>query len=56
MKAGFVGWVSASIFLFAVFYGTGKLLLSDFYWGFGLMAVAVVALLVLLRIIRRVFA
>jgi len=56
IKAGFVGWVSASTFLFAVFYGTGKLLLSDFHWGYGLMAVAVVSLLAMLRIIRRVFA
>ena len=56
MRAGFVGWVSSSVFLFTVFYGTGKLLLSDLRWGLGLIAVALASLLLMLRIVRRVFA
>jgi Na+/proline symporter len=56
LRACFIGWVSASVFLFAAFYGAGKLLLLEFGWGMFWVAVSIAALLVSLKAIRRVFA
>ncbi len=56
LRSSFIAWVSASVFLFAVFFGTGKLLLLDLAWGLGLMSLALISLIVLLREIRQIFA
>ncbi len=56
IRASFIGWASASVLLLSVFFGTGKLLLLDFFWGGILMAISAAALIVLLTVIRRVFA
>jgi hypothetical protein len=56
LRSSFVAWVSASVFLFAVFFGTGKLLLMEPYWGMGLLGLAFVCLIVLVREIRHIFA
>lgn len=56
LRSSFVAWVSASIFLFSVFFGTGKLLLLETAWGAGLLGLALISLVVLLREIRQVFA
>jgi SSS family solute:Na+ symporter len=56
MGASLVGWISASVLLLTVFFGTGKLLLLDFVWGSILMVIALASLAVLLTVIRRVFA
>jgi Na+/proline symporter len=55
-KACLIGWVTASVFLFAAFYGVGKLLLLQFAWGTFWVAVSIAALLLSLKAIRRVFA
>jgi len=56
LRSASVAWVSASVFLFAVFFGTGKMLLMEPTWGIGLLSLALVSLLVLLREIRQIFA
>ena len=55
LRIAFVAWISGSLFLFTVFFGTGKLLLLSFGWATLLLGISAVSLIVLLSVIRRVF-
>lgn len=55
LRVATIAWISGSLFLFTVFFGTGKLLLLSYGWATLLLGISAVSLLVLLSVIRRVF-